>query len=210
MFESIKTYLIEELDVLMGAPVTFSIALMLVCGLCWFALRWRYEGVNASLRERIENRDEKLADYKSKLDGASPDEAKKRIDFLEEKLKSLEPRRVGREFAPQMVDILSTHAGAIDVTQDMMGSDNRGLSVGIGEVFRSAGWTVQMPMVGGPSNPPIEGIAVTVLNLSSLSARDKAVFAAMDKLGYPYARRGGLRQNPNHPVDVEILITTPA
>ena len=210
MIDNIKTYLFDELDVLIGAPFTFVLGFSASASLVWLALSWRYGGVIETLKARIAARDDQIAEYKSKLAGATPDQARALIDALEARLRRLEPRRINPEVLREMIEILRFHPGSVYVAQDMQSPDARGLAVALSSVFNSASWEVRSPMVGGPANPPSEGIAVTVRDLNNLSERDRALFAAMDLVGHPYARRGGLRGFTGQEIDAEILITSMA
>ncbi len=191
---------------LTGAPVTFTLACLLIVGLVWVAMRWRYGGVVETLEARLVGRDDKIKDYQEKLEGASPDEAKARIDALESRLQRLEPRRIEQEECDTAREILSKFSGAVAVTQDMQSPDARPLSITLAGIFQSAGWDVSSPAVLGPANPPVEGIAVTIHDLNNPSDRDRAIFEAMDAIGHPYGRRGGL--NSREQLDAEILVTS--
>ena len=210
MLDTIRTHFINELDVLIGAPVTFVLAFFVVASLVWFALRWRYDGIVTALEARIAIRDDQISQYKSKLEGATPEQARALIDALEARLQRLEPRRIEPKTVGDMIEILRLHPGSIDVAQDMQSPDARVLAVALSHVFNSAGWIVRSPMIVGPANPPSEGLAVTIKDLNNPSERDRALFAAMDLIGHPYTRRGGLRGFANQEIDAEILITSMA
>jgi hypothetical protein len=63
---------------------TFAVILVLMTGAIWVAINWSYSGVLASKNGQIELQDRQLSDYREKLKGASPEEAKAKIDSLEE------------------------------------------------------------------------------------------------------------------------------
>lgn len=67
-----------------GAPVSFAIAVVLLGTLIWLGLRWQYGS-------RLAHRDDEIAAYRRKLDGASPDEAAQKIASLEKRLDNLTP-----------------------------------------------------------------------------------------------------------------------
>lgn len=70
------------------------IGLIIVALVVGFAAgRFMFSERIATLKSRIEARDEKISDYDQKLEGASPDEARKRIEALELQVKALSPRR---------------------------------------------------------------------------------------------------------------------
>ena len=84
MDEIIK-YLLGEMRVLGNAPVVFAGTILIVAGAIWWALSWRYSGI-------IKNRERTIALYKNRLGGASPDEAKAKIDSLEGQIWTLKDR----------------------------------------------------------------------------------------------------------------------
>ena len=63
---------------------TFAVILVLMIGAIWVVINWSYSGVLASKTGQIELQDRQLSDYREKLKGASPEQAKARIDTLEE------------------------------------------------------------------------------------------------------------------------------
>jgi hypothetical protein len=65
---------------------TFFVILVLIIGAVWVAFNWSYGSVLASKNGQIELQDRQLADYRDKLKGATPEEAKAKIDALEEKV----------------------------------------------------------------------------------------------------------------------------
>jgi hypothetical protein len=82
--EQIIERLAKEWPVISGAPISFAIAVVVLGMLIWLALRWQYGA-------RLSHRDDEIAAYRRKLDGASPDEAAQKIDALERRLDSLTP-----------------------------------------------------------------------------------------------------------------------
>lgn len=77
-------YLGGEWGVISQAPVIFFVALAILATAIWFALHWQFGA-------RLTLRDDAIADYRRKLDGATPDEAADRIARLEKRLNSLTP-----------------------------------------------------------------------------------------------------------------------
>ena len=77
MFEHLVDLLGKEWAVISQSPVSFITVIFIVAGIVWAALRWQYE-------TRITHRDDEIAAYKRKLDGATPDEARANLNRLEE------------------------------------------------------------------------------------------------------------------------------
>ena len=84
MDEIIK-YVLDEMRVLGNAPVVFAGTILIIAGAIWWALSWRYSRI-------IKNRERTIALYKNRLGGASPDEAKAKIDSLEGQIWTLKDR----------------------------------------------------------------------------------------------------------------------
>ena len=67
---------------------TFAVILVLMTGVIWIVVNWSYSGVLGSKNAQIELQDRQLSDYREKLKGASPEQAKAKIDTLEEQARS--------------------------------------------------------------------------------------------------------------------------
>jgi hypothetical protein len=75
---------------------TFFVILVLMVGAVWVAFNWSYGGVLASKNGQIELQDRQLADYKQKLDGATPEQARAKIEALEHTINLTIGRRPNR------------------------------------------------------------------------------------------------------------------
>ena len=85
MFEQFVQYILSELHLIVEAPLVFGAAVLLLGAIIWAALRWRYS-------RGIERRNHIIALYKARLNGATPDQAKAKIDSLEGQVVSLKNR----------------------------------------------------------------------------------------------------------------------
>src|SRR4029077_20750334 len=66
---------------------TFFVLLALIIGAVWVVINWSYSSILAGKNTQLETQDRQIADYKEKLGGASPDQAKAKLDALEEKVR---------------------------------------------------------------------------------------------------------------------------
>ena len=80
--------LLEQWAVVTAAPIPFAIAVVVAAGLIWLAVGWSYSTVLSGKSAQIELQDRQLADYRDKLKGATPEEAKAKIDALEDKVRN--------------------------------------------------------------------------------------------------------------------------
>jgi hypothetical protein len=72
---------VKEWQVIRSAPVTIIITLLLAAGFAWVVVRWRYEGIVQTLKERIEvqkdyvtSQDALIVQYRQRLHLAPTDE----------------------------------------------------------------------------------------------------------------------------------------
>jgi hypothetical protein len=130
---------------------TFFVIVVLIFGAVWWLMDWRYGAIVASKIGQIELQDRQLADYKQKLDGASPDQAKAKIDALEEKVKYT----IGNRWPVLTSEETTKLAAAISpldkrpisiLYANYLGKD---LAQNIADVFKNAGWKIQNFSEGG-------------------------------------------------------------
>jgi hypothetical protein len=153
---------------------TFFVILVLIIGAVWIVVNWSYSGVLATKNGQIELQDRQLADYKEKLSGATPDQAKARIDVLEARLEArlaaVEPRRLTADQRVAMIARLSPRPGTtptISIASEGAG-DSPQFGADFASVFRSVGgWNVTEAQVMGIGNRPASGIAINAANINS-------------------------------------------
>ena len=85
MFEQFVQYVLGEVRLIAEAPLVFGAAVLVLGTTIWAALSWRYSGI-------IEHRNHIIALYKARLNGATPDQARAKIDSLEGQVASLKNR----------------------------------------------------------------------------------------------------------------------
>ena len=188
------------------APVSFVSALCITSAITFFVVKWYYDEIIGTLRARHELKDDQLADYKTKLEGRTPDEVKARIDTLETRLRELEPRRLDAAQRSAISNAVSGLNGRIAVTQDMAVQEARHLAGDIASAFRDASWNVSMGQVMGPSNPPATGLALKVRDVNNLTPVQAAILSALRVVGQVEIQ--ALTGGPAGTVDAEIFVTT--
>jgi hypothetical protein len=92
MFEIVVKYILGESRTLRNAPASAIAILLGVFAVVWIAMDWRYAGIIANRDATINLITTQRDDYKDKLGGASPDQAKSRIDALEKANATLSAR----------------------------------------------------------------------------------------------------------------------
>lgn len=113
---------------------------------------------------RLDLAEARVADYKDKLEGRTPEEAAKQIADLSRRLSALEPLSLSQDTQNAMSDVLRTSFSHITIVHDMASPENRTLVSQLVSVFSQAGWNVQAgASIGlGTDNRPPSGIGVRV------------------------------------------------
>jgi hypothetical protein len=121
---------------------TFFVILVLIIGAVWIVVNWSYSGVLASKSGQIELQDRQLADYREKLKGATPEQAKETIDALERTLRMM----IGQSWQPLSKSQITNLASKIKdikksraqiMYQNHLGKE---LAQNIFDAFKEAGW----------------------------------------------------------------------
>ena len=85
MLEQLVQSVADQARLVAQAPVAFAVGILLLGAIIWATLRRRYA-------KMIEHRNDIIALYKARLNGASPDQARTRMESLEGQVVSLKNR----------------------------------------------------------------------------------------------------------------------
>ena len=135
MFEQFVQYALAEVRLIAEAPLVFGAAVFFLGAIIWAVLRWRYSTM-------IKHRNGIIALYKARLDGATPDQAKAKMDSLEGQVLSLKNRewpklapaavtdfeRVLAPQGPHVVSILLQDRDSVFLARDLV------------DAFKRIGW----------------------------------------------------------------------
>ena len=163
MLDWIKTSLLDQSQAIAASPAVFTMAVLVTTAIAWLILRWAYSSRIDNLNDLLRLRDGQIDDYKQKLSGATPDEARARMTALEAQIEKLLPRSISPAQA-NSITAAAASAGKfrISVIQDMACPDAKKLSGQLAAALAAAGWDVLSGMVMGLGNPPKTGIALIV------------------------------------------------
>lgn len=176
----------DEWRVIADAPWSFAAVLAAATGIMWLVLRALKAQEIADLKGRLQLRDDQIADYKAKLNGATPDEAKARFAELEALVAPMRPRELTDR---QALIITRAIAGippasiGISYYSDPVCRD---YAVKLRTVFNGAGWPVEMVQVLGLGGKSV-GLVV-VLPGGEVSPQASKVMSALSEAGIEYQR----------------------
>ena len=135
MLEQFIQYLLGEVRLIADAPLVFGAAVLFLGAIIWVALRWRYSGI-------IERSSRMIALYKERLNGATPDQAKAKIDSLEGQVVSLKNREWPKLHPAAVADFESVLAsqGPHVVSVLPQDRDSSFLARDLVDAFKRIGW----------------------------------------------------------------------
>src|SRR5258708_34613959 len=173
MLEIVIKYILGELRTIRNAPSSAVVVVLAILTVVWIAMDWRYGGIIGNRDGIIASRDAEIKlivtqrdDYIDKLGGASPDQAKARIDALEKANESLSARLtiIAKRTKPiypfedeereRFITVLSEVAKNdrfhVDIFWPQLNGNPRNAYL-VAEVFSSAQWDVTVRMFGSIS-----------------------------------------------------------
>jgi len=135
MLEQFVQYVLGELRLIAVAPLIFGAAVFFLGAIIWAVLRWRYSTMIAQ-RNRI------IALYKARLDGATPDQAKAKMDSLEGQVRSLKNREWPKLAPTAVTDFEKVLApqGPHVVSVLLQDRDSVFLARDLVDAFKRIGW----------------------------------------------------------------------
>lgn len=206
-----------EWSVIAHAPVIFLASILVVGLLIWRIGQWQYGSQLTSSKAIVSLRDTQLQDYKDKLSGASPDEARARMDALETRIDeilpqiaALSPKKITTEQRQLMAPFLDRFPGcSVSIASDAVSADAAQMSKGLITAFNASRWLVQTPVIMGIANPPPTGVALCVADPGNLSEEQKAIADAFTSAAIAFDFRHGGAIGALQPWPVaEIMLTT--
>jgi hypothetical protein len=215
-FDSTVASVSQQFATVLAAPVPFLLVVGIVAFGIWKFLSHHYSGRISAKDDLIALKQAQVDDYKEKLSGASPDEAKARLDALEQRieegLEALAPRTLSEDQLQKIVQVLDGFSGShVTVAHDAVVADAAPLARSLSAAFLAARWTTSMPIVMGLGNPPPSGIGVKVADRNNLTLPQQAICDALRSADIPFdIQQGGDGYNlPGRPVSVaEIVVTS--
>ncbi len=198
-----------ESAVIVQSPWSFAICLLVVAGVIYAVLRSMKAQEIGDLHSRLALRKDEIEAYRRQLDGASPEQAKARLDALEATVARLQPRRLSAE---QQDGIRSAIASSPSVVTIGGSEEARQLRSDFIAVFESAGWSVRNGG-GGPGYPEAArtGLGVRVQDPATLTLLQTAFVNALHAHGVDFDLGQGEHQPGRGKQASEILlqISTP-
>lgn len=213
-FESAVASVSQQFSTFLAAPVPFLLVLAIVAIGIWRYFVHHYSGRLDAKDALLTLRQAQLDDYKEKLSGASPEEARARVDalekWIEDQLSALAPRSLSEDQRKKIVHELEKQNGQhVTIAHEVGAADSVALAKSIGAAFLAARWTISTPIIMGLSNGPVSGIGVVVPDQNNLTEPQRAIINAFKIAKIDIDIQSGfIAENCPQPV-AEIIISSP-
>lgn len=198
----------HQWDAVKAAPTIYIAAVIIVVGVIWWIVNHLKSNQIDSLQGRLALRDDEIADYKRQLAGASPDEARARIDALEQEIARLRPRQLSPEQIQAITLAARVAQGAVSISYDMAYADGQRMAAQMQRAFAAANWRVGGGIVGGPTHLPREGLSVSLRPDNERTAAETALLGALAAADLTFAIVP-YRPHPHEPDQIQIVLTLP-
>jgi hypothetical protein len=176
------------------APVPLLAALIALGIVILWLARWRFRTRIETLRSLADLREAQLQDYKDKLNGASSDQARARMDALESRLfevlaqvASLAPRNLTDQQRRAALAVLDRFRGCrIKILSDAAAPDVKRLADALIATFNGAAWHVETGIVLEIANAPASGVALLVPDPARLTSPQRSIAEALRDAGLAF------------------------
>jgi hypothetical protein len=215
VLETIKDYILGEIKVIAGAPVSFVLASLGVVALAWAAVSWAKNSIIDQLNGQIQLQDRQLTDYKEKLNGATPSEAKARIDSLEARLSRIEPRRLSseqRNIIASLVDVPYGVNYIISAQSDMPCGDCRQYLENFQDILNAAHWNIVQISLSNATAASPKGIAILTPDTNHPLPEASTLMTALLAAKIDFDLKTGLysaRDQSGKMISVAAILVTP-
>lgn len=118
----------QQMSAVASAPLLLAVAVLVIGAVVWGILQVSYRTVLSNKDRHISMLERRVAEYRDVVGGASPDEARRRIEAMEAELKTLrlrlQPRHITPEQRQAIVDRSRLPAGAQPRAVTVISEDN--------------------------------------------------------------------------------------
>lgn len=169
----------------------FVLAVAIVAFVAWKIAQREYATRLTNAASDYQSLERQLNEYKNKLSGATPDEAKARLNALELEIARLKPKKLTPEQIRTFTGVLQAHRGAVMLISDGHEPHGRRLRHQFAPAFTEAEWEVTVGSSNDPSRTVPEGLIVMLRPEGARTISEKLVVEALDAAGVAYAVETG-------------------
>jgi uncharacterized small protein (DUF1192 family) len=182
---------LAQIGIVPSVWMPFILLLAVIGIVIWRVIDHHYKGQLSSNDSLIELRDAQLQDYKDKLSGASPDEAKAQIKTLQDEIAKLKQQRT---LTPEQKEAIKGEIGGVDypgsqlsIVYPQPSLESATFADEIAETLRDAGWVqAWSDFALGQQRLRERGLTLAVDNMKKRSAMALTLARAMERAGLQF------------------------
>ena len=206
-------FLQNEWKVIVQTPVTFVVGGLIIFGIAYAWARHQFSDRLASAEARLALKEDQIKAYSEKLDGASPDEARERIEALENEVRALRPVYLTIKQKTSLKEALSGSSYRAHINSDGAESNAVQYARAFSTLLMEIGWKVDHhnnPFERAHDHIPGSTVIITIAaeNPNALSNAELLLKAALRSADVPFnIAKLTRKHHPPDPPDVEMMIT---
>jgi hypothetical protein len=194
------TRLRQEASAIATAPVGFAVSILVAIAVIWGALHWSYQAVLSSKNARIAQLERRVAEYRNRLGGGTPEDIARRIEALEMEVKALrlrlQPRHLSAAQRQAILDRSRLPAGArphpLTIVREENCSDCEQFAADLAAALRdSQAWIVSAVIVSALAERPSTGLGIRVVEPLRPPSEAVRLQNALRSAGLAYTTVGG-------------------
>lgn len=179
---------VKEWPTLQHALVSVITIALLCLGTGWSLGRFMYGQRIEDMASSLKLSDRQIADYKDKLNGATPDEIKGRIQMLEGELNRLRPPSLTAVQVEAARNAIAKYVPAgVKFATDIAGIDNSRIPVQLKAILSEAKWPVIDGIAFTVEDPAPSGIFLTLSEAEPHHSAGLAIKAMLDAANVSYS-----------------------
>ena len=161
----------REAKAVASAPLLFAGIVLAALVAIWGALYWSYRATLSSKERHIAALEHRVAEYRESVSGATPDDARRRIEALEIELKTLRLRLHPRRLTAAQRSAILDHSRlpgrarphAVTVVYEADCSDCKPFAADLASALdASEGWHASIEVLAPPIERPRYGLGIRV------------------------------------------------
>jgi hypothetical protein len=190
----------EEARAISAAPILLGIITVIAIGVIWGIVFLSYRQIIANNDAHIASLSRRVADYREKLGGASPDEVKQRLDALQREVATLrlrlQPRHLTTAQRQQIIDRSLLPAGGqprpLIVIHQRDCTDCAPFAAELVDALQAAGgWIVSTESIANTNQRPRAALAIRVPDTLRPPPEAKTLQQSLLFAGLPFAMISG-------------------
>jgi hypothetical protein len=183
-----------------AAPVLLAIIILVAIGAIWGTVFFSYRQIIANKDAYIASLSRRVADYREKLGGANPEEAKQQLDALRTEVATLrlrlQPRHLTTDQRQQIIDRSLLPAGGqprpLTVIHQRDCTDCAPFAAELAEALQAAGgWIVSTESIANSNQRPRAALAIRVPDALRPPPEAKTLQQSLLFAGLPFAMMSG-------------------